>query len=529
MPLRARGVLETLDLTIKVFRRYFKVLLAWSALSIGVCAIVGLFGAVSAGRSLMSSASGFPFSGISGTVMASLMLSSLGASALAFFCYPLMVGASACCVAGAVRGQNIKFAQCWSFSRPRYWSMLGQTFLAFLVMWLGAIGVAIAFGLVIALGVFTLSALPGFMAGLVGIIGAIFLYAAFFVMMMLAAMWLVLVPVVVCMEENNRNSNALGRALSLLRGNWRRAAGLMLLVWVAFILVGLIFQAPLALLGSSAGRSGSLLVGGSFLLQMLFWLAGAPFYTLLVSLFYIDARVRNEALDLEWSSHVGTPHNASDGTTNAALNTAAGAGQSNFYPPVARDTSSADATTADAANIVRPDAAVWNASPEELASMPIEAFTPQRVAPTEAPVTPVFDERGYNIAQTQSPQTQLLQPQPLQSQPLQTGDVSSSFAAPVEPTQPQSSTRFAQENAPLSTSASNASDSSGAVAPSSVAPSNHAGALSNNALSADADAAAPQATVKCPQCGAEVAASQTFCMNCGHRMVRRDDAMRFGA
>lgn len=522
MPLRARGVLETLDLTIKVFRRYFKVLLAWSALSIGVCAIVALFGVVSAGRSLMSSASGFPFSGISGTVMASLMLSSLGASALAFFCYPLMVGASACCVAGAVRGQNIKFAQCWSFSRPRYWSMLGQTFLAFLVMWLGAIGAAIAFGLVIALGVFTLSALPGFMAGLVGIIGAIFLYAAFFVMMMLAAMWLVLVPVVVCMEENNRNSNALGRALSLLRGNWRRAAGLMLLVWVAFILVGLIFQAPLTLLGSSARRSGSLLVGGSFLLQMLFLLAGMPFYTLLVSLFYIDARVRNEALDLEWSSHVGTPHNAPDGTINATLNTAAGAGQSNFYPPVARATS-----TADAANIARADASVWNASPEELASMPIEAFTPQRVAPTETPVAPVFDERGYNIAQTQSPPTQLLQPQPLQSQPLQTGDVSSSFAAPVEPTQPQSSTRFAQENAPLSTSATNASDSSEAVAPSSVAPSNHAGALSNNALSADA--AAPQATVKCPQCGAEVAASQTFCMNCGHRMARRNDAMGFGA
>lgn len=537
MPLRARGVLETLDLTIKVFRRYFRVLLAWSALSIGVCTLVALFGVASAGVALFNPSNPYPYSGFSTAAMMSLMLSSLGACALAFFCYPLMVGASACCVAGAVRGQNIKFAQCWSFSRPRYWSMLGQTFLAFLVMWIAFIGAAIAFGLVIALGVFVVSSLPGFAAGFLGIIGAIVLYAAFFVVMMMVGLWLVLVPVVVCMEENNRNSNALGRALSLLRGNWRRAAGLMLIVWIGFALAGAIFQMPLALMGTSDGSSGGLLLGGAFLMQMLFYLAGVPFYTLLISLFYIDARVRNEALDLEWSSHAGTPH---DETTNGTpLNTSATNGQPSFYPPVAHATAATDS-----ANIARPDVSVWNASPEQLASMPLEAFTPQRVAPTETPATPTFDERGYNIAQTPSPQTlspqtQPSQTQPFQMQPLQMGETSPpAFAAPAEPQQPQSSTRFGDESATAATSATGfALDNSAAVAPPTTAPSSVASsnaapsnaAILNEAATLSADATATRATVKCPQCEAEVAASQTFCMNCGHRMTRRDDATGFGA
>ena len=511
MPLRARGVLETLDLTIKVFRRYFKVLMAWSALSIGVCALVGLFGAASAGSTFFDSSNPYPYSGFNTTVWASLMLSSLGASALAFFCYPLMVGASACCVAGAVRGQNIKFAQCWSFSRPRYWSMLGQTFLAFLVMWIAFIGAAIAFGLVIALGIFVVSSLPGFAAGFIAIIGGIILYAGFFVVMMLAGLWLVLVPVVVCMEENNRNSNALGRAMSLLRGNWRRAAGLMLLVWIGFILIGLIFQAPLALLETPQGGTGGLLMGGSFLAQMVFWLAGMPFYTLLISLFYIDARVRNEALDLEWSSHVGTPHVGTPHNAPTLDN------QPNFHPPVAPTTSAAE---------FAPGTSAWNASPAQPATTPTQSFAPQHVELAKTSVSPTSGEHD-NAAQTQP-----LQTQPLQTQPFPTGEIPSPFAAPAPPPQSQSSTRFGNEGAPTATSATEFAfdDSTSSVAPSDVAASGVAAsgvAPSNDVFASDATAA--QATVKCPQCGAEVAAAQTFCMNCGHRLARRDAATGFGA
>jgi hypothetical protein len=43
-----------------------------------------------------------------------------------------------------------------------------------------------------------------------------------------------MVPVVVCMEENRRSSGAISRALALMRGGWWRAAGLMFLIGLGF-------------------------------------------------------------------------------------------------------------------------------------------------------------------------------------------------------------------------------------------------------------------------------------------------------
>lgn len=521
MPLRARGVLETLDLTIKVFRRYFGVLLAWSALVIGVCGVVALFGAVSAGKSVLDGSSFSPYGAAGEAAIMRLMLSSLGASALGFFCFPLMIGASACCVAGAVRGQNIKFWQCWSFTRPRYWAMLGQTLLALIMLWIGIFGFAIVAGLVIGLGVLLVSQLPFGAAAPVGILALIALYVGFFVVMMLVVMWMVLVPVVVCMEENNRNSNAMGRALSLLRGNWRRASGLMLLVWLAAIAVAAVSQAPFFLFGEN--RSGALFIGLAFVVQMIVWLAAMPFFTLLISLFYLDARVRNEALDLEWTSHTGTPQN--DNAQNGAPNSVT---SREFYPPVARAVSAADQS-----NIARPDAAAWNASPADLASLSLDKFTPQRVAP---PTIQTADNTTSpdNFA-TQTPT--ILAPNAEPSPRYQTQVLSD-----------ESSTRLTENDAPNAfydevSLGSNAPDTTSQVSTAASAntfydetilaattPNVQTSNAPTSNVSTPIFATTSSATAEqtCAQCGATVASSQSFCMNCGARL-KRDNATGFGA
>ena len=556
MPLRARGVLENLDLTIKVFRRYAGVLLAWSALIIGVCGVVALMGAAAAGKSFYEATnSGASFGdpgGLGVAAVTSLMFSTLGASALGFFCYPLMIGASACCVAGAVRGQNVKFTQCWSFSRPRYGSMLGQILVAFIVLWIAIFAFAIGIGIVVALGAWLVSQLPGMVAVPIGIVALIVLYAAFFVAFMLATMWLVLVPVVVCMEENNRNANAMGRALSLLRGNWRRASGLMLLVWLGALVVGVIARAPMTLLLGD-GRPNFLMLGLVFLGQMLVWLATFPLYTLLVTLFYLDARVRNEALDLEWTSHSGTTPNANATDRNAA--NANSDSSRDFYPRGL----AAEANVVQP-NVIQPNA--WNNSTIETA-LPT-SFAPQNAVPNnEIAATEFAPPNAFAVENQSSSQSQnasaetvslnenssfaqtdfpvaapnnfnpaaaqltpdIQRPAAIQNSnatvpnatvpqfPTPTASTSTprfetQVSIPAAPSEFSiaSSTRWRDETTTETTFAETMKS-----AP-SVAPTALPNRESDNAPAISVEA------VACPQCGADVPAAQTFCMTCGARV-----------
>jgi hypothetical protein len=180
LPLRARGVIELLDLTIKVFRRYFGVLVAWAAILIGGYFLVAGMGAASMGTSLFRNPTPDAILGAVWTVGALMF----GAGLLGFLCYPLVVGAVACCVAAAVRGQRVTFAQCWEFTRPRYGPMLLYVFLTGLVGILAAIGLTIFIGLVVAASVAIGSALPTVLQVVLAIVGVVSLYAALIVGML---------------------------------------------------------------------------------------------------------------------------------------------------------------------------------------------------------------------------------------------------------------------------------------------------------------------------------------------------------
>jgi hypothetical protein len=138
---------------------------------------------------------------------------------------------------------------------------------------------------------------------------------------------------------------------------------------------------------------------------------------MVAALFYIDQRVRNEALDLEWAAHT-------DGATTQEKRAAS--------PAYAAQTPRAYGDNA----AVEPNAAAWNAPIDNLATTPIDAFPPQ---PTNASVT--SSSFADSPAPQTSPATQTHATQILgEETPLSTGSVSNSSSDTAIPAQTKSAT-----------------------------------------------------------------------------------------
>ncbi len=278
LPVRRRETLEILDTALKLYRRYFWVLIGWSALISGL-ALVPILNWVS------------------------------------FFAAPLLYGAVSCCVAAAVRGQNVKFSQCWAFSKPRYGPLLGTLLLSYLILFAVMMALGLAAVLVGLLGAWALSNAPQPVQIVGMIVGFLLALTVFSVLGVVAFGWTNMVPIVVCLEDDKRSTAAIGRAFDLLKGNWRRVFGLSLILGLAAIMVFVIVSVVFALFG--LGRLSGLadptsdaflgLVTTFTVFIGLFSLAWYPAQTLIIAVLYLDLRVRREALDLEWTAYASTP------------------------------------------------------------------------------------------------------------------------------------------------------------------------------------------------------------------------------
>lgn len=285
-PLRARGTLEVFDAAIKLYKQYFWVLLGWSAIVTGVSMIAAFL----------------PVGGMA-----------------ALFITPLSIGSVVCCIAAAVRGQNVGFGQCWNFTQPRYWSMLGMHILASII---GSLVIVVIFGIIAGIVVGGAISLRDASPGLqifMGVVAFLLFGSIATIIATVFMSWMGLVPVVICMEENTRGTAALRRAYDILKGHWIRITTLMALVGLAMLAVFIILGG-LAALAVGIGRIGDLFQGRSTsdaviwlgiaamsIVYVVLWLAWTPLYYLILSVFYLDIRVRQEALDLEWTAHASAP------------------------------------------------------------------------------------------------------------------------------------------------------------------------------------------------------------------------------
>lgn len=303
LPLRARGVLENLDLAFKLFKQYWKPLLAWGAVTNG------------------------------------LMLLALATSLSFLVGPPFIIGPVCCVLAAAVRGQNVGFKQCWGFSQPRVGNLLAMHLLSSLIA--GAVIGALSLGLFVLAG-WLGSALPN-AGALPTFLFSMVVAVSISMVLSMGLAWQGMVSMVAAMEDEHRGVSALKRAWTLLRGRWKAALGLLTILNLALLVLwGMLWGlfsllAGVGALGNAfSGRGGdSALIGVLGTIAISSWLIFTlfmPIYYLAQALFYLDARVRHEALDLEWNAH--RTGEAAAQSTSPHLGYASASAPQSFFEPI---------------------------------------------------------------------------------------------------------------------------------------------------------------------------------------------------
>lgn len=436
LPLRPRGVLEILDIAIKVYKQYFWILLSWSVLVVSgtmLATVVGIF---------------IPFGGS----LPSILLK------------PIITGVVACCIAAAVRGQRVEFKQCWQFTKPRLWPMVGLSVLALIVAMFAILGFFLACGLIFGLGFLVFRSMPEGMQLTMTIIGGFLALTVGTVVVTILFTWQGLVPVVVSMEQDKMNTAALTRAYELLRGQWVRVCTLMTILGLGVLAVSLIFMV-LGVLLIGLPQIESLLNGqppnttvwetivGIALSYGAVGIIWNPMFYLIMTLLYLDMRVRKEALDLEWAAHVTAPKwdTPPPGAppTHAAYN-------SGFTTPAYSST---------------PPPTYTHAIPAE--------FAPVNMA---VPSTPFGESTTSDTAP------------PNVSAPFSNDDIATTPTGSISPTietQPAADVT----TQPTSTLLPETQDTP----------------------------TAQNQTINCPQCGTTTPANQDFCLHCGTRLQATDN------
>lgn len=459
LPLRARNVLELLDTSLKVFKQYFWVLIAWSVL----LNVIGM------------------------------------ATSMWFLLTPLLLGICACCVAAAVRGQRVTFGQCWQFGSQRFGNMLLWYLLTTLISVLVIFGLSLLFFGIAMGGIWAFSGANSQIQLIGGVIGFAVMLVLFSTAMVVVFTWSNIAPIIVCMEENNPEKRVLRRSWDLMQGNWIRATTLVSLLSLASVALFVMMSGGSALIigledvkkaftGTQGAETPAFWM---FFVSLMFGYTGVliltqPAMLLAMVLFYVDLRIRKEALDLEWTTHVTAPDAP---PTSYAPPVAAGA----YAPAMGFENLTPQAP--QAANY--PAAAGSGVSAGMPPVAPPPAYTPTPQAPFQTPIgqapTPTVSGAGFGVS-----------PAPV---------------APVMPaapaTQPASSTPYA----PATPEASNAAFAP-AVFETPAAPATMAWQSLVEEPAEHASQPAPPATqeITCPRCGARSPENYIFCMSCGTRL-----------
>lgn len=280
-PLRARGPIALFDAAIQLYKQYLWVLIGWSA----IISSIGVAGAL------------LPMGGV-----------------FSLFLSPLAVGSVVCSVSAAVRGLNITFGQCWRFTQPRYWQLLKAHIIASV---LGLLTITVLIGLIVALLVLSamfLREFPEWLQITAGLLAFLVLGTGLTLVITVIVSWMGLVPIVACMEPEKTSGQAISRATELLQGRWVQIAQIMTFIGLAMLALAAILGGLTTVLigigrltelaqgrGLDDGSVWRVLAAGGLVYTVL-TIIWTPLYYLILSVFYLDVRVRSEALDLEWAA-----------------------------------------------------------------------------------------------------------------------------------------------------------------------------------------------------------------------------------
>jgi len=306
VPLRPLGLGEVLDGAVGVIRRYPRPALGLSAIVAVVTTLLNIVLLVTAfGPILEFDPSSFDdgdtaaLEGALGGAFAGGALSIV----LTLLAGAVLTGAITAVVGKAVLGAPLSFGEVWAQVRPLLLKLVGLAVLVLVIVYgVLLLGIAVAVGL-FAIGgaVLGLVAIP---VVLVAAALAVHLYIRF-----------ALAPCVLVLEGTSIRTS-LRRSGVLVKGDWWRVLGILLLTFVIGTFVSQIVQLPFAVLG--AGSPGGLVdpdagafgtrelvasaIGGGLASTII-----APFTAGVRALLYVDRRMRAEGLDVALAAAAAAP------------------------------------------------------------------------------------------------------------------------------------------------------------------------------------------------------------------------------
>jgi hypothetical protein len=304
VPLRPLGLGEILDGSISYIRRDPRTVLGISAVISLVIALFQFVALAATSRSFSS--------GAAATTPADAFAGSLGSASATLVQYVvsavlgvIATGLLTVVMGQAVLGRQVTASQAWERTKRRFWALLGLTLLiSFIVGALAGVGIALAVLLGWALSQASLGL--GILVGVVVGLGVLAFVTWVYLRLLLAPVALIL--------ENAGVVLSMRRSWALVQGAWWRTFGIYLLGSILAGIVSSVLAIPFALVGTLASV-GSLQNGelpltytvATSLATLVSSTVVLPFTSGIVSLLYIDRRIRREALDIELARAAGLP------------------------------------------------------------------------------------------------------------------------------------------------------------------------------------------------------------------------------
>ncbi|MFL6179493.1 MAG: hypothetical protein ACJ74E_06565 [Actinomycetes bacterium] len=295
IPLRPLGVAELLDGAITALRRYPKAILLPSfVVALGVGAFGYLLNLASIGYvSDLSTLEPDTATGsdVFGAIGPAIALSLVGVL-VQFIATVLLTGVITVVMSQAVLGRPITASDAWVRVKPQVWRLLGLS----LLITLAAVGVTAAVTIVVViLGILTMG------------IGLLLLLAVWVPATVLLTYWAI-APAALLLEKSTITTS-FGRAWSLTSGAFWRTFGTLLLMVIVYgvisVAISLPFSVPEIIAPSVDPLSGdvnqtrfvvntAIATVGDIIVSTV----ALPFIAGVISLLYIDRRMRKEGLDI---------------------------------------------------------------------------------------------------------------------------------------------------------------------------------------------------------------------------------------
>lgn len=301
VPLRPLGLGEVLDGAVGVLRRYPRPTLGLAAIVALATSLLNLLLVTTAFRPLFE----LDQQALANGDTAQLQQAVGGAAAggaltlvLGLLSGAVLTGAITAVVGKAVLGAPITFGQAWRLVLPRLPALIGLAVLTLVLVY-----AALLAGLVLAVVLIAVGGAPaallGVPLGLAGVGLAIYLYGR-----------LALAPCALVLEGAGVRTS-LTRSGVLVKGDWWRVVGILILTLLIGQFVASVLQVPFTVFG--AGSFGGLVNGQTEALSARALIATtvggliagtlvAPFTAGVRALLYVDRRMRAEGLDVSLSA-----------------------------------------------------------------------------------------------------------------------------------------------------------------------------------------------------------------------------------